>query len=74
MQVGLEGPLEVGVEVALDNLEVVVVEEQGQYQAKVVEGELLQKEEVAAEEEHHLPHPPSSPRRPRGDRRSRYHR
>ena len=75
MQVGLEGRLEV-VEEALDRLEVEVVEEQGQRQAKVEEGELHQMEEEVGEEvhHHHLPPHPSSPRRPRGDRRSRYHR
>ena len=73
LQVGLEGPLEV-VEAALDHLEVVVVEGQGQHQAKVVEGELLQKEEVVAEVVHHPLPPPSSPRRPRGGQRSQYHR
>ena len=74
MQVGLEDRLE-GVEAALDHLEVVVVEGQGQHQAKAVEGELLQMEEEVVEEvhHHHVP-PPSSPRRPREDRRSRYHR
>jgi len=73
LQVGLEDRLEVA-EVALDHLGVVVVEEQGQHQAKVVEVELLRKEEAVAEEVHHPPPPPSSPRRPRGDQRSRYHR
>ena len=73
MQVGLEDRLEVA-EAALDNLEVAVVEEQGQRQAKAVEGELLQKEEAVVEEVHHPPPPPSSPRHPHGGRRSRYHR
>ena len=74
MQVGLEDHLE-GVEAALDHLEEVVVEEQGQHQAEVVEGELLQMEEAVGEEVHHHPNPPPfSPRRPRGDRRSQYHR
>ena len=62
-------------EVALDNPEVVVVEELGQHQEEVVEGELLQKVEVAAvEEAHHLPLLPSSPHHLHGDRRSQYHR
>ena len=74
MQVGLEDHLE-GVEAALDHLEEVVVEEQGQHQAEVVEGELLQMEEEVGEEvHHHLPPHPSSPRHPHGGRRSRYHR
>ena len=74
MQVGQEDRLE-EVEAALDHLEVVVVEEQGQHQAEVVEGELLQMEEEVGEEvHHHLNPPPFSPHRPRGGRRSRYHR
>ena len=67
--------MEEALQEGLEDRPEVVEEEQGQCQVEEVEGELLRQVEEEVVEVAPRPLPPlSSPRRPRGGRRSRYHR